>query len=68
MLLVKKDIDKSLKIVQHENRFLKKKRFNRMILIKNAEIYTPKYIGKKDVLICGEKIECIKDSIENLPE
>lgn len=39
-----------------------------MILIKNAEIYTPKYIGKKDVLICGEKIECIKDSIENLPE
>ena len=39
-----------------------------MILIRNAEIYTPKYIGKKDVLICGEKIECIKDSIENLPE
>ena len=38
-----------------------------MILIKNAEIYTPKYIGKKDVLICGEKIECIKDSIEDLP-
>ncbi|HSQ89793.1 beta-aspartyl-peptidase [Romboutsia sp.] len=35
-----------------------------MILIKNVEIYSPKYIGKKDILICGEKITLIEDSIE----
>lgn len=28
-----------------------------MLLIKNAEVYAPKYLGKKDVLICGGKIE-----------
>ncbi|MGN1168393.1 MAG: beta-aspartyl-peptidase [Lachnospiraceae bacterium] len=37
-----------------------------MILIKNAEVYTPEYVGKKDVLVCGEKIEYINDSIGNL--
>ncbi|MGN1267285.1 MAG: beta-aspartyl-peptidase, partial [Dorea sp.] len=39
-----------------------------MILIKNAEIYTPEFEGKKDVLICGERIECIEDSIQNIPD
>lgn len=34
-----------------------------MILIKNIEIYNPKYIGKKDILIGGEKILLIKDKI-----
>lgn len=35
-----------------------------MILIKNAEVYTPDYIGKKDVLLAGKKIVAIEDSIE----
>ena len=38
-----------------------------MLLIKNAEVYTPEYIGKKDVLIAGGKIEYIADEIE-MPE
>lgn len=42
-----------------------------MILIKNGEIYSPEYIGKKDLLICGNKIEYIGDKIQlsekNLP-
>lgn len=38
-----------------------------MLLVKNAEVYTPKYIGKKDVLICGGKVEKIQDSIGELP-
>jgi len=38
-----------------------------MLLIKNAETYAPEYIGKKDVLITGGKIECIADKIE-MPE
>jgi len=33
-------------------------------LLKNAEVYTPKYIGKKDILIADKKIALIKDSIE----
>ena len=28
-----------------------------MLLVKNAEVYAPEYLGKKDVLICGGKIE-----------
>lgn len=38
-----------------------------MLIIKNAEVYTPQYAGKKDLLICGGKIECIQDKIEELP-
>ena len=38
-----------------------------MLLVKNAEIYAPEYLGKKDLLICGGKIECIQDSIRELP-
>lgn len=34
-----------------------------MLLIKNADIYTPKHIGKKDVLIAGGKIEYIASEI-----
>lgn len=33
------------------------------IIIKNAEIYKPKFIGKKDILIIGDKIISIKDEI-----
>lgn len=35
-----------------------------MLLIKNAKVYTPEYVGKKDVLIAGGKIEHIADKIE----
>ncbi len=38
-----------------------------MILIKNAEVYTPDFIGKKDVFLAGKKIVAIEDEI-NLPE
>jgi beta-aspartyl-dipeptidase (metallo-type) len=38
-----------------------------MILIKNAEVYTPEYLGKKDVLLAGKKIVAISDKI-NAPE
>lgn len=33
-------------------------------LIKNAEIYAPKYLGKKDILIADEKIAVIEDNLE----
>ncbi|MBE0653143.1 MAG: amidohydrolase family protein, partial [Bacteroidales bacterium] len=35
-----------------------------MILIKNAEVYAPSYLGKKDILIGGERILKIRDSID----
>ncbi len=35
-----------------------------MILIKNAEVYSPDYLGIKDVLLAGKKIVAIEDSIE----
>ncbi len=35
-----------------------------MILIQQAEVYTPEYIGKKDILIGGEKILSIQNKIE----
>lgn len=35
-----------------------------MILIKNAEVFTPESIGKKDVLLAGKKIVAIEESIE----
>lgn len=44
---------------------------NMIKLLKNANIYTPTPIGKKDILIAGEKIARIDDPIngyENLPD
>jgi len=35
-----------------------------MILFKNCQVYTPEYIGKKDVLLAGKKIVAIEDSID----
>ena len=35
-----------------------------MLLIKNADVYTPKHIGKRDVLIAGRQIEYIANEIE----
>lgn len=37
-------------------------------LIKSALVYTPDYIGKKDILICGDKIAKIEDYIPNPSE
>lgn len=34
-----------------------------MILIKNIEVYTPEYLGEKDILIGGKKILIIEDEI-----
>lgn len=38
-----------------------------MLLVKNAEVYAPEYLGKKDVLVCGGKIERIQDQIGEFP-
>lgn len=35
-----------------------------MLLIKNANVYAPEFIGKKDVLIAGQKIEYIANEIK----
>ena len=35
--------------------------------MKNAEVYNPKYIGKKDVLVCGKKIVLVEENIPELP-
>jgi len=35
-----------------------------MILIKNIEVFAPQNLGIKDVLIAGDRIECIHDLIE----
>ncbi|WP_110112661.1 beta-aspartyl-peptidase [Bacillus sp. CGMCC 1.16541] len=35
-----------------------------LTLIKNAEIYSPDYLGKKDVLVVSDKIGYIRDSIQ----
>ncbi len=35
-----------------------------MIIVRNIEVYTPKYLGKKDVCICGGRIEWIENSID----
>ncbi|MDY0781427.1 beta-aspartyl-peptidase [Tenacibaculum sp. IB213877] len=34
-------------------------------LIKNAELYTPSYLGKKDILIAGEKIIAISNNLQS---
>ncbi|WP_125154708.1 beta-aspartyl-peptidase [Clostridium rectalis] len=34
-----------------------------LTLIKGGQVYSPEYIGKKDILICGDKIERIDDLI-----
>lgn len=36
-----------------------------MILIKNIDLYSPIFLGKKDILIINEKIISIEDNIEN---
>lgn len=41
-----------------------KERGGIMLLLKNAEVYAPEHLGKKDVLIEGSKIKKIADNIE----
>lgn len=36
-----------------------------MLLIKNGEIFAPKYVGKKDILVINDKIVEIADEIKN---
>jgi len=36
-------------------------------IIKNAEVYSPEYLGRRDILIGGEKILAIKNTIEISP-
>lgn len=39
-----------------------------MIIIKSCEIYTPEFIGVRDVLVAGAKIVAIADKISEIPE
>lgn len=36
-----------------------------LTIIKNGEVYAPNYLGKKDLLLVGDKIGFIEDHIEN---
>lgn len=36
-------------------------------VIKNAEVYAPKYLGKKQVVLVGDKVEGIYDNLQ-IPE
>lgn len=38
-----------------------------MLLIKNAEVYSPEYLGKRDVMVSGEKIIYIDECVPELP-
>ena len=35
-----------------------------MLLIKNIEVYSPEFLGKKDILIAGEKIIAVENEID----
>ena len=35
-----------------------------MIIIRQAEVYNPEYLGKQDVLICGGRVEAVADHLE----
>lgn len=39
-----------------------------MLIIRNADVYSPDHEGRRDVLICGGKIEWIAESIPDLPD
>jgi beta-aspartyl-dipeptidase (metallo-type) len=34
------------------------------MLIKNGDVYAPEHLGKKDILIVGDRIGCIEDAID----
>ena len=35
-----------------------------ILLIKNIEVYGPEFLGKKDILIAGEKIIAVENEID----
>lgn len=39
-----------------------------LTLIKNTNLYTPKHLGKKDILIAGKKIVAIADNLEGFKQ
>ncbi len=39
-----------------------------MLIIRNVDVYSPEHEGRKDVLICDDKIEWIADSIPEMPD
>ena len=42
-----------------------------MIILKNADVYAPEHLGKRDILIAGNRIEKIAehlDGYENIAE
>ena len=47
-----------------DNRIFKAKGVYVMLLIRQAAVYAPEYLGIKDVLICSNKIEAIEDHID----
>ena len=37
-------------------------------LIKNSQLYTPKFLGVKDILIAGDKIIAIDDNLDQFSQ
>ena len=37
-----------------------------MILFKNADVYAPKHLGRRDVLVCGGRIEAVGEDAGSL--
>ena len=35
-----------------------------MILFKNADVYAPKHLGRRDVLVCSGRIEAVGETLE----
>ncbi|MEA5059181.1 MAG: beta-aspartyl-peptidase [Candidatus Pelethousia sp.] len=35
-----------------------------IVLVKNADVYAPKHVGRRDILICDQKIAAIEEKIE----
>ena len=38
------------------------------LCVKNADLYAPEHLGKRDILICNDKVIAVKDTIGTLPE
>lgn len=38
-----------------------------MLMIKNADVYAPDHLGKRDILVCGGKVEWIAEELQEMP-
>ena len=38
------------------------------LCVKNADLYAPEHLGKRDILICNDKVIAVKETIGTLPE